>query len=188
MAKQRGNKGPEEKARRKLARAQLALEVAQEQHAQAKTWAEQVMEKARVRADTRLSKANQRVARRAEAVSRAEARLLSLQTERHQKIILPAAVEDEHPVEVMTEPGGPIVSAPGEPPELREREQRALDALRQVFRPGGVPASEWRTAAGMADTTFLRARRALMDRGLVTLNGDDARGALYVLTDSTAPL
>jgi hypothetical protein len=78
MAKQSGKQDPEDEARRKLAKAQLKLHVAEEEHAQTRERGKQEVEKARLRAGKRLAKAAQRVERRAQAVARAEARLLSL--------------------------------------------------------------------------------------------------------------
>lgn len=78
MGKQSEKDNPEEKARRKLGKAQLKLHVAQEEHAQARERGKQEVEKARLRAGKRLAKVAQRVERRAQAVARAEARLLSV--------------------------------------------------------------------------------------------------------------
>jgi hypothetical protein len=78
LAKQNDSKDPVEKARRKLARAQLRFNAAQERHAEARIRGKQEIERARLRAAKWQSKAAERVERRAEGVARAEAHLLSL--------------------------------------------------------------------------------------------------------------
>jgi hypothetical protein len=82
MAKQPGKKrvgkrDPEERARRKLAKAQLDLQVAEEKHMQARARGKQEIEKARLRAQRWQAKASQRVEARAGVLTKAEDRLLS---------------------------------------------------------------------------------------------------------------
>lgn len=67
-----------EKAQQKLAKAQLGLHVAQEKRAQAITWGEHEIERARQRAAARETRATTRVEKRASAVARAEAAVLAL--------------------------------------------------------------------------------------------------------------
>jgi hypothetical protein len=78
VAKQDDSKDPIEKARRKLARAQLRFNAAQERHAEARIHGKQEIERARLRAAKWQAKAAERVERRAERVARSEAKLLSL--------------------------------------------------------------------------------------------------------------
>jgi hypothetical protein len=78
VAKQDDGKDPIERARRKLARAQLKFNAAQERHAEARIRGKQEIERARLRAAKWQSKAAERVERRAERVARAEAQLLAL--------------------------------------------------------------------------------------------------------------
>jgi hypothetical protein len=82
MAKQSGKKrvdkkDPEERARRKLAKAQLALQVAEEKHMQSRARGKQEVEKARLRAQRWHAKASQRVEALAALLTKAEDRLLS---------------------------------------------------------------------------------------------------------------
>jgi hypothetical protein len=81
VAKRDGGKNPVEKARRKLGRAQLAFNAAQERHAEARVRGKQEVERARLRAAKWQAKAAERVELRAEKVARAEARLLSLSSQ-----------------------------------------------------------------------------------------------------------
>lgn len=67
-----------EKAQQKLAKAQLALQVAQEKRAQAISKGEHEIERARQRAAARETKATTRVEKRATAEARAEATVLKL--------------------------------------------------------------------------------------------------------------
>lgn len=78
MAKQSGAKDPLERARQKLAKAQLKLHVAEEEHSQVRERGKQEVERARLRAARWLAKASKRIEQRAGAVVRAEARILSL--------------------------------------------------------------------------------------------------------------
>jgi hypothetical protein len=78
MTRGSGSKDPVERARRKLAKARLALNAAQERHAEARVQGRQEIERARLRAAKLQAKAAERVERRAEKVVRAEGRLLSL--------------------------------------------------------------------------------------------------------------
>jgi hypothetical protein len=77
MAKEK--KDAERKAKRKLAKAQLELHIAQEKLVQARARGKQEVEQARLRAARWSTKAAQEVERSAESVARAEARLLGAQ-------------------------------------------------------------------------------------------------------------
>jgi hypothetical protein len=78
VAKKAGKAKPEERARRALVKAQLKLEVAQQEHTQERVRGQQEVEKARLRAQKWLAKAAQRAERRAETVAQAEAALSAL--------------------------------------------------------------------------------------------------------------
>src|SRR5437588_6751157 len=97
MAK-KAEKDPLEKARRKLAQAQLKLHVAEDKHMQARARGKQEVEQARLRASEWLTAAAERVERRREQVSRAEERLLGLindaETEK-ERIVTPDEVARE---------------------------------------------------------------------------------------------
>lgn len=68
----------EKKARRRLAKAQLAWNVAQEECAQARVKGKQAVNKARLKEARLLAKASQRLERKAAAVAEAEEHLFSL--------------------------------------------------------------------------------------------------------------
>ena len=65
---------------------------------------------------------------------------------------------------------------------LGPRERRALEVLRERFPNQTVTAGQWRAAAQMPETTFLRARRLLVERGLVSYSGA-GRAGRYGLTE-----
>src|SRR5438105_2659315 len=77
MAKRARKEDPQERARRKLARAQLRLEMARDKHAQEGVRAEQEIERARLRAARWVARSATRVERRTQAVAQAEADLAS---------------------------------------------------------------------------------------------------------------
>jgi hypothetical protein len=168
VAKDGAKKDPIEKARRKLTKAQMELSVAEEEYAQARVRGKQEIEQARLRAAKWLTKTGKRVDRRAAAVAKAEDRLAALINGEVE--IAPAAAESEAAVDVSE-------------PTLRSREQRALDALRSVYGADGATATEWQTATKMSEATFLRARKALIDRGLVIRDSDARRGAHYKIQE-----
>ncbi|MGI8824976.1 MAG: hypothetical protein ACR2JC_04890 [Chloroflexota bacterium] len=201
MAKKADKKDPEEKARRKLADAQLKLHVAEDRHMQAREEGKQEIEQARMRAARRLTKAGEEVEKRREQVSRAEGRLIVLtgetqssdapHTEGSQDVISGPILDQDGEAEVFVTDGLEAAAAhvSDESPDpstfnagaiqLREREMRALRALHEDFGDRGANVTEWRAAAGMPNTTFARARRALLVHGLVSQDGDGARGTRY---------
>lgn len=77
MGKQGDKNDPVEKARSKLAKAQLKLHAAEAKHAQAMERGKQEVERARLRASEWEAKARERVERRANVLARLEARLIS---------------------------------------------------------------------------------------------------------------
>jgi hypothetical protein len=77
MSKRSGKRDREDKARRRLVKAQLELHVAQEKRAQAITRSEHEVERARQRGNKWVAKATERVERRAGEMAQAEARLLA---------------------------------------------------------------------------------------------------------------
>jgi hypothetical protein len=78
MSKQGAKKDPVEQARRKLAKAKLKWNVADERLAQARVEGRQEVEKARLREAQLLAKATERLQRRSIALAEAEKELLSL--------------------------------------------------------------------------------------------------------------
>lgn len=189
MAKKVRTRDPDERARRKLARAELKLREAQDRHE---------------RAAKRLVKAAEEVERRTERVARAEERLVAVTREADRTPAAPDASADPLHLEVpdaseWEPPGERLVEEPAiwglavEPlpdrpqPEiavpLRDRELRALQVLQRQFNDNGLAVGEWRAATGMPETTFARARKALMLQGLVRADGEPGRHTRYVLTD-----
>jgi tRNA U34 5-carboxymethylaminomethyl modifying enzyme MnmG/GidA len=83
MSKHSGKKDREDKARRRLVRAQLGLHAAQEKRAHAITRAEQEIEQARQRGSKWVAAATERVERRSGAMARAEAHLLAMTAPKH---------------------------------------------------------------------------------------------------------
>lgn len=178
MAQTSDKDDPVIKAQRKLAKAQLKLHSAEEKHAQVREKGRQEVEKARLRAARWLAKSAKRVEERTAVVMRAEQRVESLtgssQSPEIDDMLEELAVE---------QPQLPSESQPEGSNGLGERDRRALEALRQVYRSEGVTSREWRSAAEMPPTTFARARQALLDRGLVSRDGEDSREARYVLIE-----
>jgi tRNA U34 5-carboxymethylaminomethyl modifying enzyme MnmG/GidA len=83
MSKHSDKKDREDKARRRLVKAQLELHSAQEKRAQAISRAEHELERARQRGTKWVAKATERVERRAGAMARAEAHLLTMTSPKH---------------------------------------------------------------------------------------------------------
>lgn len=67
-------------------------------------------------------------------------------------------------------------------PTLRDREHRALVALASLGTEGAT-SRDWRRRVAMPETTFLRARRALSELGMVALAPQGAHADRYVVTD-----
>src|SRR5579872_2316512 len=79
MGKKSAKGDPEERARKKLSRAQIKLGMAEEKHAQERERGKQEIEQARLRAAKWLARAAQRVERRRAAVAEADGHLQALQ-------------------------------------------------------------------------------------------------------------
>ena len=80
MGKKSGRNEPERKAKRKLARATMELQLAQEKQIQARARGKQEVEQARMKAARWTARAAQRAELAAEKVARAEARLLRIRS------------------------------------------------------------------------------------------------------------
>jgi len=96
MGKQGDKNDPVEKARGKLAKAQLKLHAAEAKHAQAMERGKQEVERARLRAAEWEAKARERVERRANAVVRLETRMISAEaheTDQQRNGIAPQPVD-----------------------------------------------------------------------------------------------
>jgi hypothetical protein len=174
--KKRGSDSGGSQGDKKFLKAKKRLEEAEHLYAEARRRGEQAIQKAQARAERWVEVAATRVGRRLAALERAEQRLRSATP--------PAAVDDTKPtsvelVEVVAEqPAGIIV--------LAGREALALEALRRIAKDGGVTAQEWRSASGMAGTTFARSREALVRYGLVSQDGEPSRTTRYTLSEAGA--
>src|SRR5947209_11120530 len=82
MGKHSGKKDREDRARRRLVKAQLDLHMAQEKRAHAIARAEHELERAKQRGNKWVANATERVERRAGAMAQAEAHLLAVTTPR----------------------------------------------------------------------------------------------------------
>jgi hypothetical protein len=80
MGKKTDKRDAEDRARRKLAKAQLQMQIAQEKRRQAMTRGEHEIEQARLRAAKWLEKATRRVEQSAAAVAKAEAGVAQAET------------------------------------------------------------------------------------------------------------
>jgi hypothetical protein len=125
MGKKSSDEDPVEKAQVRLAKAQLRFQVAEEKHAQARERGKQEIEKARLKQAKWLARATQRLERRAEAVARAEGRLLSL-TAGHEPDSAPAEASSPEAVADL----------------LREREAEAPREDPAIL-PGSPDSSQW---------------------------------------------
>ncbi|WP_159030532.1 AAA family ATPase [Streptomyces sp. CB01201] len=59
-----------------------------------------------------------------------------------------------------------------------------LDVMRQSFGSIGASSTQLKAAAGLADRTFYRELSVLVDRGLITRTGSDARPRYYLPEDA----
>lgn len=103
MAKEK-KKDAEQKAKRKLAKAQLDLHIAQEKLVQARARGKQEVEQARLRAARWSAKAAQDVEQAAEKVAQAESRLMTAQRPSHSDA--EDAIENRPPVLILPEDHG----------------------------------------------------------------------------------
>jgi len=180
LAKQTVRKGSTkkdelERARRKLAKLELKLEVASEEQLQADVRGKQDIEQARLRAAQWQTKAAEKLERRRQQVARAEARLAELTGE---------------PSRDASGQGGRVGADDGSSEASRtqstvgNRAERALQALRELdVGPTGATLTQWSQAAGMSKTTLSRARTELVQRGEIAQNGADGPTPRYVLRE-----
>lgn len=178
MAKQTVRKGSTkkdelERARRKLAKLELKLEVASEEQLQADVRGKQDIEQARLRAAQWQTKAAEKLERRRQQVARAEAHLAELMGE-------PSRDAGEHVGRVGAGDGSSEASRTQS--AAGNRAERALQALRELDPgPAGATLTQWSQAAGMSKTTLSRARTELVQRGQIAQNGADRLTPRYVL-------
>jgi len=180
LAKQTVRKGSTkkdelERARRKLAKLELKLEVASEEQLQADVRGKQDIEQARLRAAQWQTKAAEKLERRRQQVARAEAHLAELTGE-------PSRDAGGHAGSGGVDHRSSQTSRTQ--PAMGNRADRALQALRELD-PGstGATLAQWSQAAGMSKTTLSRARTELVQRGEIAQNGADGPTPRYSLRD-----
>jgi hypothetical protein len=184
VAKQRSTSGTTDgttKQERKLWRARDKLAVAEENLLQVTTKSRQTVERAQQRADKHVAKAMQRVERRRERLSQLEGSVL---TSGATVAETPEAVEEQLEEAEATQFADEAVLLPDSDEYdggLRPRELRALQALSGLDT--GATFGQWRLAAGVGETTLVRARQVLLDRGLVQRDGEGGRGTRYLLNE-----
>jgi len=162
-----------ERARRKLAKLELKLEVASEEQLQADVRGKQDIEQARLRAAQWQTKAAEKLERRRQQMARAEAHLAELMGE-------PSRDAGEHVGRVGAGDGSSEASRTQS--AAGNRAERALQALRELDPgPAGATLTQWSQAAGMSKTTLSRARTELVQRGQIAQNGADRLTPRYVL-------
>jgi tRNA U34 5-carboxymethylaminomethyl modifying enzyme MnmG/GidA len=132
MSKHSDKKDREDKARRRLVKAQLELHTAQEKRAQAISRAEHELERARQRGTKWVAKATERVERRAGAMAQAEAHLLTMTSPKHpartpaaEPKAVPAAGSTPAEESVLT------VSSPAAAADVLERQTLEVAAERE---------------------------------------------------------
>lgn len=136
MGKHSGKKDREDKARRRLVKAQLDLHTAQEKRAHAITRAEHELERAKQRGAKWVANATERVERRAGAMAQAEAHLLTITRPKHPE---PAPAVAAPPDMASSQPGPALtVSSPSAAADVLERRESEVEAQRES-RPLTIP-------------------------------------------------
>jgi tRNA U34 5-carboxymethylaminomethyl modifying enzyme MnmG/GidA len=132
MSKHSDKKDREDKARRRLVKAQLELHTAQEKRAQAISRAEHELERARQRGTKWVARATERVERRAGAMAQAEAHLLTMTSPKH-PARTPAAQPRAVPTldSALTEEPALTVSSPTAAADVLEQQTLEVAAQRE---------------------------------------------------------
>jgi hypothetical protein len=197
MAKQKGKQRAdrEQQARGKLEQSREKLQAAQDDYGRIMAAGEQALQRVRERWDARALKAKRRVERRYARVQSAESRLLEPTTSPPSPEATADVVEEAEARSAESRPADDVISVAGTDdmhvpgPEnadqaLPSNAERALQVLRQMFSAEGATPGQWRAACEMPERTFMRARKTLVDRGLVARDGKVGRDARYLLTES----
>lgn len=166
------------KAKKKLAKTRLKLEVAEERYAQVRERGNQGIERARLQAAEWQAEAGERVQRRAGAVERAEIRVRESTR---------AAAGEVSGAEAGDSTGGDGANAGvagNKTTDLTSRELEALRVLKELNGNGSIRAQDWRAATGMPGSTFARVRSILLEHGFVIAQGALNQRARYAVTDS----
>lgn len=130
MGKHSGKKDREDKARRRLVKAQLDLHMAQEKRADAISRAERELERAKQRGSKWVANATERVERRAGAMAQAEAHLLAITApKRYERTPMQSTVPDTG-----SSQSGPslTVSSPTVAADVLERREAEAEAQRNA--------------------------------------------------------
>jgi len=197
MAKQKGKQSAdrEQQARRKLEQSREKLQAVQDDYGRIMAAGEQAIQQARERWDARAFKAKRRVERRYARLQSAEARLLELTTSPPSPEAAADVVEEAEARSAESRPADNVIALPGTddtrvtPTENEDRTlppnaERALQVLRQMFPAEGATPGQWRAVCEMPERTFMRARKTLVDRGLVARDGKVGRDARYLVTEA----
>ena len=137
MGKHSGKKDREDKARRRLLKAQIDLHTSQEKRARAITRAEQELERAKQRGSKWVANATERVERRAGAMAQAEAHLLSITAPKRPEPTRAASTPDTasaQPSPTLTVSSASIAA------DVLERRESEVEAQRDA-RPLTIPDS-----------------------------------------------
>jgi hypothetical protein len=130
MSKHSGKKDREDKARRRLVKAQLDLHAAQEKRAHAITRAEHEMERAKQRGSKWVANATERVERRSGAMAQAEAHLLAITSPKHPRS---PRMEDVPPQTTAPSHGPELtVSSPTAAADVLEERESEVAAQREA--------------------------------------------------------
>src|SRR5947209_20291035 len=130
MGKHSGKKDREDRARRRLVKAQLDLHMAQEKRAHAISRAEHELERAKQRGSKWVANATERVERRAGAMAQAEAHLLAITTPKHHER---APAKDTAPDKDSSQSiPSPTVSSPTVAADVLERRESEVEAQRNA--------------------------------------------------------
>jgi tRNA U34 5-carboxymethylaminomethyl modifying enzyme MnmG/GidA len=132
MSKHSGKKDREDKARRRLVKAQLELHSAQEQRAEAIAKADHEVERAKQRGSKWVAKATERVERSAGAMAQAEANLLATTAPKHPPRQPASRPEAAQPTSNAFAEGAELtVSSPGAAAEVLQRYEVDLAVERE---------------------------------------------------------
>jgi hypothetical protein len=177
-------KDPQEAARRNLVRAQLKMQLAQEELTLANERGMTYVEQARRKAATWLTKASRKVERQARTLTKIEEELRGLSLSASVIVAVPLVAPAYSDIATTAREAVDGGERRADSYNLLERDLNALKALRSIDTPDGVTPVEWRAAAGLSETTLTRSREVLMQYGLVQRFGPPGRGARYGLTNS----
>jgi hypothetical protein len=196
MAKQKSRQrdDTEQQARRKLEQSREKLQAAQDDYGRIIVAGEQAIQRVRERWDARALKAKRRVERRYARLQTTESQMLELTSSPPSPEVAADVVEEAEARSAGSRPADDAIAVAGMDdiqaplPEsanhvLPSNAERALQVLREMFSAQGATPGQWRAACEMPERTFMRARKTLVDRGLVARDGKVGRDARYLVTE-----